>query len=118
MTHPYRYGNQMPVFRHECAQMSWTEGGGHAAATETITNFNGRLRQYIVTLSDANDPITATVTITMDGATFDTASALAENAVTLVDANDSWLAGSVVVSVDPNAEPNSAFTADVILLGD
>ncbi len=117
-----------PVAKVDFTQLS-VASGGHVAVTGTANNVNMYLERIDVGVSDVNDSLTATLTLTDENGTqLVSLTGITEDAFTLYtstgatpDFNAVAINNTLTVSVDPNMDPNDGagetLTIDVILYG-
>jgi len=112
---------EKPVWQVATTQMSWANGAGHAAQTETIEQVNGTVKQLKVVINNpTNNPTTTVALQDLDGTVIYTTGALAKNTTTLqlpTTIGDIVFRGCIV-SVDPSADAGAtSLTVDVTLRG-
>jgi hypothetical protein len=117
-------GDQYPIAKYSTTQLSFAVGDANAAST-TLYNINGMLERIDVITSDANTTgdnfsvsiadeggteLVAFSTISMDSA----ARTLYLSTSDETDFNSVPVNGNLVITVDPNGEPNdAALTVDI-----
>lgn len=108
-----------PVWRAR-ATFTWATGDGHAAQTVTLATLNGHIEAVVVSISNPTGDPTVNVTLTDDlSASIVALTTLAKNTVHYKDEGDIGIlpvAGNVVITVDPSADPGgTAQTLTVIV---
>lgn len=108
-----------PVWRAR-ATFTWATGDGSTAQTVTLNNMNGVIQAAVISISEVTGNPTVDVTLTDDlSAELAAFSTLADGTKHYKDEgdfNNIPVAGDVIISVDPSADPGgSAQTLTVIV---
>ena len=112
-----------PIWEHACTQMSWANGAGHAAQTETVS-INGGVKNITAVISAApSDPDVTIIIKDLAGNQLYSTGALNDGQTVVKSAATDFYEWQVcgkgfIVSADPDADAGlSGLTVDITIRG-